>query len=248
MGHFFSADGKFYRFITRFWDVVKLNFCWFLCCVPIVTFGASTVAAYSVTLKMVDDEEGYVCRQFFKAFRKNLKQGIPLGLIFMALCYVIWFSFSNYDKLDSTLLLIGGIIVSFFTFLYFVFAFPLSARYENTLFHTIKNSEMIAIRYFGRTVFLTALLAIEAFVFLWFSETFFNLFIFIVGPICFMLTISQTAMRCFREIEKTGGVMPPKEELQEQLHNPGVSAEILSEEDAVTEEMTAEADEDGGDE
>ncbi|MBQ9122141.1 MAG: DUF624 domain-containing protein, partial [Lachnospiraceae bacterium] len=34
-----------------------------------VTMGAATVAAYTVTLKMVDETEGYVGRQFIKGFK-----------------------------------------------------------------------------------------------------------------------------------------------------------------------------------
>ena len=79
---FFSTDSPLYRFLTRLWDMIKLNFLWLVFSLPVVTMGAATVAAYSVTLKMVDEREGYVGRQFIKAFKENWKQGIPLGLIF----------------------------------------------------------------------------------------------------------------------------------------------------------------------
>ena len=75
---FFSVDSAFYRFITRLWDILQLNFCWVLCSLPIVTMGASTVAACSVALKMAEDTEGYIVRSFFREFKKNLKSGIPL--------------------------------------------------------------------------------------------------------------------------------------------------------------------------
>lgn len=75
MSGFFSVDGGLYRFLTRFWDLVRLNFLWLVFSLLIVTIGASTVAAYSVAMKMVDDEEGYVARSFVSAFKANLKQG-----------------------------------------------------------------------------------------------------------------------------------------------------------------------------
>ena len=71
MSGFFCVDGGLYRFLSKFWDLVKLNFMWFLFSLPIVTIGASTVAAYSVAMKMVDDEEGYVARSFVSAFRED---------------------------------------------------------------------------------------------------------------------------------------------------------------------------------
>ena len=87
---FFSVDGAFYRFMSSLWDVVKLNFLWILFSLPVITFGAATVAAFSVTHKMAEDREGYVGRQFLKAFRENWKQGIPLGLLFLFFCYVVY--------------------------------------------------------------------------------------------------------------------------------------------------------------
>ena len=57
---FFSVDGALYKFLTRLWDMIKLNLMWLLFSLPVVTVGAATVAAYSVTLKMVDEQEGYV--------------------------------------------------------------------------------------------------------------------------------------------------------------------------------------------
>ena len=61
--------------------LLKLNFLWLLFSLPIVTIGASTAAAFSVTLKMVDEREGYIAKQFWTAFQGNLKQGIPTGLL-----------------------------------------------------------------------------------------------------------------------------------------------------------------------
>lgn len=54
---FFSVDSPFYRFIVKFFDVIKLNFMWLLFSLPIITIGASTVAAMSVALKMVYEIE-----------------------------------------------------------------------------------------------------------------------------------------------------------------------------------------------
>lgn len=61
---FFSVDSPLYRFLSKLLDVIRLNFLWILFSIPLVTIGASTVAALSVALKMADDEEGYIGRSF----------------------------------------------------------------------------------------------------------------------------------------------------------------------------------------
>ena len=54
-----------------FWNVLKLNFLWLIFSLPVVTIGCSTVAAYSVTLKMVEKRDAKVGQQFLQAFREN---------------------------------------------------------------------------------------------------------------------------------------------------------------------------------
>lgn len=208
---FFSVDGGLYKFISWLWDMIKLNFLWLLFSLPIITIGASTVAAYSVTLKMVDGTEGYVGRQFIKAFKENWKQGIPLGLLGILALYVIYLDFEFFNKLENNpmMFLIAGIVAVFIFGMAFIYAFPLSARYENTLLETLKNSARIATRYFVRTLFLAAVLAVEVFIGLFNSTTLF--FAILIGPACLMLTVSGFAINFFRQIEREPGAVKEKE-------------------------------------
>ena len=64
----FNINSSFFKFINKLLDVLLLNLLWILCSLPVVTIGAATCAAFSVTLKMVDDEEGYFVKPFFKYF------------------------------------------------------------------------------------------------------------------------------------------------------------------------------------
>lgn len=203
----FSIDSPIYRFFTRLWDMIKLNFIWLICSLPIVTLGASTAAAFSVTLKMVDDTEGYVVSDFFKAFRSNLKKGIPLGLIFVICSYGLYLYTQLFLVFESykTVMLIVGIVAGLVYFMLFIYAFPLLARYENSIFKTLGNSYRIATRYFLRTLLLAVIIAIEVALFMWNQ-----ILIFIgllIAPACIMLTISGFAIRFFREIEKEPGAV-----------------------------------------
>lgn len=208
---FFSVDGALYKFLSRLWDMVKLNFMWLLFSLPIVTVGAATVAAYSVTLKMADEQEGYVARQFVKAFKENWRQGIPMGLLALFCSYAVYLDFElqRVAEGDSTMFLIFGIVAAFVFGMSFIYAFPLSARYENTLIGTLKNSVNIATRYFARTLLLVAILAVEVIVFIFnYMTLFFGL---LIGPACIMLTISGFALHFFKEIEKEQGAVREKD-------------------------------------
>ena len=68
-------------------NLLILNLYWVIGCLPVITIGTSTIAAFSVTLKMTEDREGAsMTVQFWKAYVKNLKHGIPLSLILLAGC------------------------------------------------------------------------------------------------------------------------------------------------------------------
>ena len=95
---------------TRITNLLILNFYWLLGCLPIVTAGASTIAAFSVTLKMAEDREGSsMTAQFWTAFVKNLKHGVPLSLILLAGLGSVWMDVKLIEEQigDSTSLLIA---------------------------------------------------------------------------------------------------------------------------------------------
>ncbi|MBE5951364.1 MAG: DUF624 domain-containing protein [Lachnospiraceae bacterium] len=200
--NFFSTDGPLFHFLSRLWDMLKLNILWVICSLPVVTIGASTAAAFSVTLKMVDDREGYVARDFLKAFKANLKQGIPAGILNMVFAYALYLDFQLFHAVEGNPIwfLILGIVGTAMCVGYFLYTYALMARYENTLIATIKNSMEISIKYFGRTVFLIVILAIEILIFFFNTTT---LFLWVlIGPAVLFLTISGPAMYIFKDIEK----------------------------------------------
>ena len=62
-----------------------MNIYFVLTSIPIVTIGASFTALYTVTNKMVNDDEGPVKDEYFKAFKSNFKQSTIIWLIDMVM-------------------------------------------------------------------------------------------------------------------------------------------------------------------
>ncbi|MCI7790134.1 MAG: YesL family protein, partial [Lachnospiraceae bacterium] len=207
------VDSPFYRFISKFFDIIKLNFMWMLFSLPIVTMGASTVAAMSVALKMVDDEEGYICKSFIKAWKENWKQGTVLWLLSIVAFYAVYLDFQLFEAVEGNpiMFLIIGMVSCFIVILCLIYAYPLMARYENTLVRTIQNSYRIARKYFGRTVMLAFVLAVEYVIFQ-FNTTMLLLGI-AVGPAIMIFTIAGISKRIFQEIEKEPGAVIKKSSL-----------------------------------
>ena len=64
MDRFFSMDNKFFTFMGKVADLCILNIVCLICCIPIVTAGASITAMFFVTMKMVKNEESYIIKLF----------------------------------------------------------------------------------------------------------------------------------------------------------------------------------------
>lgn len=184
------------------WDILKLNFMWIIFCIPIVTIGGSTIAAFSVLLRMSEDQEGNVIKDFWKAFRENWKQGIFIGLL-PPICFeAVFLDFQLYNAVENGGL--GILIVGCFSAYIFIFCliyvFPLLARYDNTVINSIKNSFRIGMKFFGRTFLLLAIIAVEVLIIFWNPTT--KFVGALIGPACIMYTISGVAMHIFRKIEE----------------------------------------------
>lgn len=203
MSKLFSVDSGLYKFMSRLWDMLKLNFMWVICSIPIVTMGAATTAAYTITLRMVDEEEGYICGPFWREFKANIKKGSIMGVILIIATYALYLDFQYFKAVEKysfafLAIFVLGVIL---TFTHFIYAFPLQARYENSIINTMRNSFRISLKYFPKTIFLFIALLIEYIIFYQLSWTllFFGL---LLGPACIILTISGFARQFFRNIER----------------------------------------------
>lgn len=197
----FSLDSPLYQFISRLYDVLKLNFLWLLCSLPIVTIGASTTAAFSVALKMVDEQEGYIAKEFFKSFKRNIRQGSIMGIITLFGCYALWLNIQLRNSAEGNTLIFTVLIVILIVLLILgnIYAYALMARYDNTIKATFLNSILIATRYFGSTIVLVFLIALEIFLIMW---NWTSIFVgFLIGPACIIYTISGFARKNFRVLE-----------------------------------------------
>lgn len=132
--------------INKLHRLFWLNILWIIGCIPVVTIGASTCAAYAVALRLADDDEevnslGGITRRFFKAYKQDLLQGFMI-LIFTAACgalgyFLINLAYESGLNIFKIAALAGYILVACVFNLY---AYPLIARYSNTFVNTLRNS------------------------------------------------------------------------------------------------------------
>lgn len=198
----FNVDGPLHRMMSALTDIFILSMCWMIGSLPIITAGISTVALFDVTLRMVDHEEGYVARQFIKAYKSNVKQGFLLGFI-TVFCFYVMFLYSQILHLladGSIVLMIVAIVTGYLFVCSLLYAYPLTARYKNSVPRILKNSARISMKYFWQTVLLVFVVVVELITFWWNLTT---LFIgILIGPALIAYTISVVAKDLFLKIEK----------------------------------------------
>ncbi len=148
MSGFFNMDSPVMRFLSRVCDLMILNFMCLICCIPIVTIGASVTALYSVTLKMVRGEESYIFKGFLKAFKENFKISTIIWLLLAVLGLLI---FADYkatqflpDNMKNIFRILVGVVITFYLLL-MTYVFPYVARFENNVKNTLKNALLISI-------------------------------------------------------------------------------------------------------
>ena len=156
-------DNVVMRALSKICDMVFLNVLWVICSIPIVTIGASTTALYTVMLKLVRNEEGYIFRSFFRAFKENFKQSTLIWLIIAAFSVVWWLDFRIAGMMGAgagEVLRIIFLIVGFLLLSVTIYVFPLTARYENKISATFKNALILTIAKLPYTLLMVAVVVV----------------------------------------------------------------------------------------
>ena len=161
MNNLFNLDGPVLQFVNKIVYSVYLNILWFICCIPVITAGASTTALFYVTLKIAKNEEGNITKAFFHSFRENLRQStliwlilLVLGIILGADGYILYHM--RFENVFWTLCTAVFCVAAAAYAIVLMYIFPLLARFDNTVGAMFKNALFIGVRF----LFCTVLMAV----------------------------------------------------------------------------------------
>ena len=176
----FNLNSPLMRGVNKVLMAIYMGMLWFLCSIPIVTIGASTAAMYEVLLKMTKDLEGNITKDFFWGFKNNLKQGICVWLIVLAVFAVLLGNLWYYTVIDGvrhTVLTIVFLVMAVLALAVFSYLFPVMARTENSVKGHFQIAFILAIRNPGWSL----MLIIDQLL------TLFLIYIFAYAPILFIM-------------------------------------------------------------
>ncbi|MHC5247072.1 DUF624 domain-containing protein [Enterococcus sp. LJL90] len=214
MNHFFSLDGPLYRWMSLLWQLLILNFLLIVTSLPLFTIGASQAAGFSVAIKIINREAVAIVPSFFRAFRKNLKQGTLFflaGLFFGGMLLVNWRYFQIAQGF-SIWLVVGWVIVAFIFGNVLQYSFFYMARYEESVKTILVNIVKITVKYPMRSTGLLALWLLPLFLMIASPYFFiFGLYMGLVFGTALLLFIrSYLLVRFFKKIAEQTNLQEKK--------------------------------------
>ena len=157
----FDFNNPAMSFLSKLADLMILNVLTIICCVPIVTVGASLSSMYYVLLRLRNEETSFVTKDFFHAFRQNLRQGIILWILYLAAIIALAAEYYLIFVACIPELVEARYAVYLFTALVLIsltWSFVLLSRYNNSVGRIIINSYCIGFTHFVRTIMMALLM------------------------------------------------------------------------------------------
>ncbi len=157
----FRIDGKFFEIISRLGDLIILNIIFLICCIPIITVGASVTAMYAVTKKMAQNRESYLVRSYFRAFKENFRQSTIMWIILGGLFIISALDFyvvqnAMEGMMQACFMMLGMLVFILLTFVT-IYALTLQCTFENTIKNTMKNALLLSIGHAPMSILITIL-------------------------------------------------------------------------------------------
>lgn len=163
--YLFSMDNPFFRFVGKLTDLVWINILTLICCIPVFTAGAAFSAMYSVLIKMALNEENVITRPFFREFKANFKNAtkvwIPSLIVLIIMAMNAYLIYAGVLSMYPQLLIAAGIaigIIVVVVVMFLTYYFAMLSRYENTVLQYAKNSILMVIAYFPRSLCMIIIL------------------------------------------------------------------------------------------
>lgn len=155
----FSPDSKIMAVFGRICDLILLNFAFLLCCLPVFTIGTAVSALYTVTFRMMREEDNHILRQYFRAFRDNFRQATPVWLILLIVVAPAMIYFDRTFQIDGparwgSLVFLLIAMLGLFTG---SIALPWVSQFRNSPRQTLLNGLILSVTHLPRALAITVI-------------------------------------------------------------------------------------------
>lgn len=208
MQKLFHYNSPFIKWINRMGKLVILNILWLICCIPVITIGASTVSMYRVAIELAQkNNEVSVSNRFFRSFRSDFKHATFVWLILTIPSLLV--------LLNLGILATGGFGTSVITSiiclipippLLFIHAYVFAyiATFEDKPLRAITNTLIISVSNLPKTLLMVVLNMLPLALYLFATEIFLRLiFVWLLFAFAFIAYLnSKLILRAFNPYMK----------------------------------------------
>jgi uncharacterized membrane protein YesL len=166
MGEYFSLDGGLMRFLSKASDICIISIIWLICCLPVVTIGASTTAAYYTIVKVVKRQRGTLFLEFIQSFKRNFKDSVVIHVIYLMVEGFLVFNIHNAYRMlearDSTMALYQLCLYAALLLLVMaagIYTYPALSRFSMRKRELIRYSFVAMSRHLPLTILLLGIFA-----------------------------------------------------------------------------------------
>ena len=163
----FNPNNFIWRWFGKLADFFLLSALWLICCVPVISIGAATIALYDTAARCVHGAEGNMFRRFFRTLKNELGRGFILTLIWAVLGLVLNAGYQTMVELAATSRTWTILSIIYFCTLFIPIAAGcwsviLESRFTNTLGGLHRNAFLFLFAHLPCTVAITLLFVAAA--------------------------------------------------------------------------------------
>lgn len=158
----FNYDSKFMRFFLFLSHITLLNLVWLICCLPIITAGAATVAQH-YSIKQLINEDTHVFRNFRIGFKSHWKNASILWIIFLILAAIFVFDYNliNTNDLPAEMIILAVSVLAFITLVFtMIWSYPVMINFAGNAREIFFNAFMFSFMFAPYTLVTVVLVAV----------------------------------------------------------------------------------------
>lgn len=161
-----DIEGQGLSMLTRCTDAIIATIWFLICCIPVVTIGASVTAVTATMMAIRTDSYGSATKKFFSVFRSEFRQSTLAWLIMLALAgvlavdYWFWLALPDGESLFTAILVVVSVFFTAAWICVSVYLFAGIARFVVTLKQAFRNAYLFALQNMAWTLCLICLTAV----------------------------------------------------------------------------------------
>lgn len=169
---------KFQGALSRFCDLIVLNLCFLISCIPIVTIGAAIGGMYYVNLKTQKEDVTSVWRAYWRGFLGSVRHATLWWLLLLAATGIFFVDFRVLPSMFPEFYQIPEMMVGMAFVLLIAwsqYVLPLTARFQMGMKESGKNAFRMMVAHYPVTLLLLLLRGIPFVLCLLSEQIFLNL-------------------------------------------------------------------------